>query len=81
MGKWRTYICRLKGVLFSLFAVIFLGITVELREATVQQYWLVRIAQGLAVAVLIYSIISQFVESDVVKKYVKWIIIPIKDQK
>ncbi|MEJ2115022.1 MAG: mechanosensitive ion channel [Gammaproteobacteria bacterium] len=77
MSKWREFLYRLKGVLFSLFAFIFLGIASVLSDAIVDQSWLIKIAQGLSVVAVIYSVSRQFVNSDAVKKFVKWVIIPI----
>jgi small-conductance mechanosensitive channel len=77
MSKWRGFLYKLKGVLFSLFALVFLGLASALSDAIVQQSWLIKIAQGLAVVAVIYSVTKQFAESSVVKKFVKWIVIPI----
>jgi len=77
MSKWRGFLYRLKGVLFALFAFIFLGVASALSDATVDQSWLIKIAQGLSVVAVIYSVSRQFVNSDTVKKFVKWVIIPI----
>ena len=77
MSKWRGFLYKLRGVLFSLFALVFLGLASALSEVTVQQSWLIKIAQGLAVVAVIYSVTKQFVNSNAVKKFVKWVIIPI----
>ena len=77
MSKWRGFLYRLKGVLFALFAFIFLGVAGALSDATVNQSWLIKIAQGLSVVAVIYSVSRQFVNSDAVRKFVKWVIIPI----
>jgi len=77
MGKLREFFYKLKGILFSLFLVLSLGVGVEVVHSLVQQSWLVRIAQSLAVVGLVYSIITQFIESASVKKFVKWVAIPI----
>ena len=77
MSKWREAIYRFKLILFPLFTLVFLGIAVALSDATVEQSWLVRIAQSLSVVVLIYSLITQYVRSETIKKFVKWIAIPI----
>lgn len=77
MSKWREFLFRLKGVLFPLFLLLFLGVGVEVVAGLVQQSWLVRIAQSLAVVGFIYSVITQFIQSATVKKFVKWIAIPI----
>ncbi len=77
MSKWRGFLFRLKGVLFALFSFVFLGVAVALSNAIVDQSWLIKIAQGLSIVAVIYSISRQFIKSDVVKKFVKWVIIPI----
>ncbi len=77
MSKWRGFLFRLRGVLFALFAFIFLGIAIALSDATVNQSWLIKIAQGLSIVAVIYSVTRQFVRSETVKKFVKWVIIPI----
>ncbi len=77
MGKTREFLYKLKGVLFPLFTVLFLGVSVELADGLVEQSWLVRIIRGLAVVALIYAIISNFIQSATIKKFVKWIAIPI----
>ncbi|MGH1538372.1 MAG: mechanosensitive ion channel family protein [Gammaproteobacteria bacterium] len=77
MSKWRGFLYRCKGILFSLLTVIFLGVASVLSDATVQQDWLLKLAQGLAVVGLIYTINKQFVSSRVVRKFIKWVIIPV----
>jgi hypothetical protein len=71
MGKLRESLFKLKRILFPLLLLLLLGAGVEVVNSLVQQSWLVRIVQGLAVVGLMYSIISQFVESESVKKFVK----------
>ena len=77
MGKMREFLYKFKGILFPLFTVLFLGVGVELADELVEQSWLVRITRGLAVVALIYAVISNFIQSDTIKKFVKWIAIPI----
>ncbi len=77
MSKWRGFFYRIKGILFPLFAVAFLSVASAISENLVQQNWLPKLAQGLAVIALIYFISKQFIDSAVVRKFVKWIIIPI----
>ena len=67
MSKWCGFLFRLRGVLFALFAFIFLGIAIALSDATVNQSWLIKIAQGLSIVAVIYSVTRQFVRSEAVK--------------
>lgn len=71
----KVYVARV--FLFPLLNIIALGIAIELSEYTVQQTWLVRIAQSLAVIFMLYSVITQFIPNSFIKNLVKWIAIPI----
>ncbi|MGB1799366.1 MAG: mechanosensitive ion channel family protein [Gammaproteobacteria bacterium] len=73
----RNKVYALRVFLFPLFNIIALGIAVELSDYTVQQSWLVRIAQSLAVVFMLYSIITRFIPNNFIKNLVKWIAIPI----
>jgi small-conductance mechanosensitive channel len=64
-------------LLFPLFTVFTLAITVELSTLVLHQSGLLRVAQGLAVIVLLYTFISHFIKKQIIKSMVKWIGIPI----
>lgn len=68
---------RLNELLFPLFNILALSISVELSTLAVGQSWLVRIAEGVAVIFVIYSLITRFVRSPIVRQLIKWIAIPI----
>jgi small-conductance mechanosensitive channel len=74
---FRNNIYKIGELLFPLFNIIILGIAVEISELAVQQSWLIRIAQSLAVVFMLYSIINRFVNKRLVKSIVKWVVIPI----
>ena len=73
----RTWIYQIRELLFPLFIVIFLTITIDLSNMYGQQSWLVRASEGLAVVLLIYTIITRFVTQQFIKSLLKWIAIPI----
>jgi small-conductance mechanosensitive channel len=73
----RNKVYTSRVFLFPLFNIIALGIAVELSDYTVEQSWLVRIAQSLAVVFMLYSIITRFIPNSFIKNLVKWIAIPI----
>ena len=73
----RKKIYLLGDLLFPLFNIFILGITVELSVMVVQQSWLIKIAQSLAVVFLLYSIISRFIKKRLAKALIKWVAIPI----
>ncbi len=75
----RDYIYRsreflraaIQVALLALFAVILKNIPI------LGQDWLVKLAQGLAVVFLLYSIIKTFITNEMVQKLAIWIAIPI----
>jgi small-conductance mechanosensitive channel len=73
----RNKIYQIRDLLFPLFNVIALAIAIELGEFTVQQSWLIRLAESLAVIFMLYTIISRFIPSRFIRNLVKWIAIPI----
>lgn len=79
-GPWlplKKGIYQIGDMLFPLFTILALGIAVEISSLTVQQSWLVRICQSLALVFLFYSIISRYVGSPFIRIIFKWILIPI----
>jgi len=75
--SFRKQIYNLRELLFPLFNVLALSIAVELSVLVVQQSWLIRIAESLAVVFLLYNIISRFIRQQLIKSLVKWVAIPI----
>ncbi len=64
-------------LLFPLFSVFTLAITVELSTLVLHQSGLLRVAQGLAVIVLLYIFIAHFIKKQIIKTLIKWVGIPI----
>ncbi len=75
--KLRNLLYDARHILFRLSAVLLLGIAARVIMSSGSQDWLVRITQGLMVIWLIYAIIDHFVPSDLIKRLIRWIGIPI----
>ena len=73
----RNGIYQIRDLLFPLFIVFFLAISVDISDYFLKQSWLVRVFEGLAVILLIYSILSRFITHPIVNSLLKWIAIPI----
>lgn len=73
----RNGIFQISDHLFPLFIILFLAITVDLSEYVIKQSSLVRIFEGLAVVLMIYTVISRFSNNVFIKALLKWIAIPI----
>lgn len=80
IGPWlplKNAVYQIGDLLFPLLVILSLGIAVELSELAVQQSWLVRICQSLAVVFLLYSVIVRFVKNPFINLIFKWFMIPI----
>lgn len=73
----RDAIYQVRSLLFPLFIILFMVMAVDFSDHFIHQSWLVRTAEGLAVVLMIYSIISRFVSNLFIKAIFKWIAIPI----
>ncbi len=79
-GPWlplKKMANRLADFLFPLLIILFLGISIELSEITLQQSWLVRLGQSLAIVFLFYSVMVRIVTNPFLEFILKWFIIPI----
>jgi small-conductance mechanosensitive channel len=73
----RKGLYQLRELLLPLFNILALSIGVEISSYAIQQSWLVRIAESVAVILLIYTVISRFVAQPLARSLIKWIAIPI----
>lgn len=73
----RYAIHKTDDLLFPLFSILTLAISVELSIIIVEQSWFVRIAEGLAVVILLYTFIAHFIKKQLVKTVIKWVLLPI----
>lgn len=79
-GAWlplKKLVYQAGELLFPLLVLLALGIVEEISRQAINQTWLVRVCQGLAVVFLFYSIITRFVPSPFIKTLFKWVLIPI----
>lgn len=73
----RNGIYQIRDLLFPILIIIFMTVAVDLCEYFIKQAWLARAAEGLAVVLMIYSVIARFVSNPFIKTLIKWIAIPI----
>ncbi len=73
----RTFIYRLRVLVFALLTILLLGVAAEVVQEAVAQNWLVKIAQSLAVVFLFYEIISRFIKQHGIKLLATWVGIPV----
>jgi len=73
----RKFIYQSNELLFPFLNIIALTISAELSDLVAHQSWLVRIAESVAVIFLIYSVLTRFIKSPMIRTLIKWIVIPI----
>lgn len=79
-GAWlplRKAFYNAGELLAPLLVVLTLALVAGLSELAVQQDWLIRVAQSLAVVFLIYSIVVRFITDPILDLAFKWLLIPI----
>ncbi len=73
----RGFVHKLRDLVFPLLNISLLGIGVSVADQVWQQSGLIRVARSLAVIFLLYTIITRFVKSGLVKELITWIGIPV----
>ena len=75
----RNYIYRSRDFLRAIWQVALLALFAIILKSipALGQDWLVKIAQGLAVVFLLYSVIKTFITNELFQKLATWILIPL----
>jgi small-conductance mechanosensitive channel len=73
----RKKIYRTQDLLLQILYVVFLGIAIQVVISMVNQTWLVRIAQSLAVVFLLYSLIRRYIKNPFINGICRWVGIPL----
>lgn len=68
---------RLRGLVFPALNIFMLGLSATIAQRVLDQNWLVLLAQGLAVVLLLYSLAVKFVTSSMIRALATWIGIPV----
>ena len=71
-----NWIYQLRGLLFPLSLVLALAVAVPVLDATVGSSWLVRIAQGLALVLVLYNAVKILVPNEGLRKIVNLVVLP-----
>lgn len=73
----RTMLYRTRNLVAPALSVLLLGVAIEICVASVGQSWLVRMAQSIAVVVLLYRVVANFVGNPLVAALFRWLVIPV----
>ncbi|MDA7088067.1 mechanosensitive ion channel [Pseudomonas sp. SA3-5] len=73
----RKFIGKVGGLIFPVLAILMLRISVEVSESVLHQGWLVQSALTVAILLLFYSVIGNFVQNRVAAGVFKWLGMPL----
>ena len=73
----RRFTGRLGNLLLPIFSILFLRISVEISQATLQQDWLVYAALTINALLLFNAIVDNFVGNSMAGRWIKWVGLPI----
>ena len=73
----RSALFRLRALVFPILNILLLGVAVEVAQSSLSQSWLIRLAQGVAVVFLLYTIVSRFIHNSLIKALATWVGIPV----
>ena len=77
LHAFRSVLFETRHLVFPALAVLLLGVAADLGLALAGESWLVRIAQSLAVVLLLFTVITRFVDSPLITGLLKWAGIPL----
>ena len=73
----RQLVAIASELLVSFLNILLLMIAVDISQSWLDQSWLVRIAQGMAIVWLLYTVNARLVHSYYIRMFVKWVVLPI----
>lgn len=77
MPKLARLLFRLRGIAFPVLNIFMLSIAATVAQRTLEQNWLVLLAQGLAAVLLLYRLADKFVTSGMIRALALWVGIPV----
>lgn len=73
----RQQIHNAGDLIFPVLNILLLNIAEEISTALIQQSWLIKLAESIAILVTLYLIITRFTKKKLIRSMIKWIVIPI----
>ncbi len=72
----RIWVYEMGALLFPLFNILFLVIMSDLSQWLIQKNGVIKIAEGWAIVLMIYSLNVRFVRSPFIHALINWVVIP-----
>jgi small-conductance mechanosensitive channel len=73
----RKFVGRLGGLIFPVLAILMLRVSVEVSERALNQGWLVQAALTVAILLLFYSVVRDFIQNRVAAGLFRWLGMPL----
>jgi len=73
--RWTIY--RARALVQPVTAAIVLGVATLISETAIGSIWLVKVAQGIALIFVVYSLITHLLQNEKVIALVKWVGLPV----
>jgi len=77
LSNINALLMRSRELIFPVIAILLLGIAVQLSMELLGRGFYVRIGQGIAIVFLFYRLIHHFIASTTIKKFTRWIGVPV----
>ncbi len=75
--QFRSLLFRAYALVFPILIITLLSVAIGIADSTISQSWLIKVAQGLAVVFLLYTVIFRFIHNRFIKLLATWIGIPV----
>ncbi len=73
----RKTLHSLRALVLPVMIVLALGVATPISTELLGEAWLIRVAQGLGIIFLVYSLASHFIKNDLIILILKWLGIPV----
>ncbi len=73
----RKQIHNAGDLIVPVLSILLLSISEQISDSFIQQSWLIKLAESIAIIITLYLIITRFTKKKLVRSMIKWIVIPI----
>jgi small-conductance mechanosensitive channel len=73
----KAFLLKTRELIFPILAIVLLGIAIEVSARIAGQDFIVRIGQSLAVILLLYLIVENFIDNSAIVHLMRWVGIPV----
>ncbi len=75
--RLRSRLYQMTTLIFPLLAVVLLAIASQIAASAGHQQWLIRVAEGIALVSVVYTVTTHFISNSFIRAMGRWIGIPV----